>query len=364
MSAGKLWDIFCKVIDNYGDLGVSWRLASGLAVRGQRVRLWVDEPGALQWMAPQGATGVEVRHWTTPLAIGDLRVGEVLVEAFGCQIAPEFIAAYADQSSLGGHKQVWINVEYLSAQAWAGRCHGLPSPVMDAPGADLKRHYFFPGFDARTGGLLREPDLCARQARFDRNAWLARHGIDWRGEQLVCLFCYEPQALGELLRQLAASASPTRLLVTAGRASAAVKSCINEQSAMQPSWNKRNALSFSYLPNLTQVEFDHLLWACDVNFVRGEDSLVRALWAGRAFIWHIYPQSDQAHRDKLEAWLDLINAPASLREFHRVWNALSPRPLPALDPGAWQATAALARAGQLAQDDLVTRLLGFVEKSN
>ncbi len=364
MGAGKLWDIFCKVIDNYGDVGVSWRLARGLAARAQTVRLWLDDPGALQWMAPHGADGVEVRHWSNPLAIEDLRVGEVLVETFGCQIATEFIAAYALQSSLRSHKQVWVNVEYLTAQAYAGRCHGLPSPVMDPTGGALKRHYFYPGFDATTGGLLREPDLCARQDRFDRSAWLVQQGIDWHGERLISMFCYEPRALGELLRQLAASASPTRLLVTAGRASAAVTTCINEQNTLQPLWNNRNALLFSYLPNLTQVDFDHLLWACDVNFVRGEDSLVRALWAGPAFVWHIYPQSDEAHRDKLLAWLDRIKASASLRQFHLVWNAMSDSPLPAIEPAAWEPTFAVARAQQLAQDDLVTKLLSFVAKSN
>ena len=38
------WDIFCTVIDNYGDIGICWRLARQLRVDdGQRVRLWVDD---------------------------------------------------------------------------------------------------------------------------------------------------------------------------------------------------------------------------------------------------------------------------------------------------------------------------------
>ena len=80
----------------------------------------------------------------------------------------------------------------------------------------------------------------------------------------------------------------------------------------------------SYLPALTQIDYDHLLWACDLNFVRGEDSLVRALWAGRPFIWHIYPQDDGAHAAKLEAFLDWLQAPDSLRQFHRAGTAPAP----------------------------------------
>ncbi len=37
-------DIFCAVVDNYGDIGVCWRLARQLAhEHGMTVRLWVDD---------------------------------------------------------------------------------------------------------------------------------------------------------------------------------------------------------------------------------------------------------------------------------------------------------------------------------
>jgi uncharacterized repeat protein (TIGR03837 family) len=57
------------------------------------------------------------------------------------------------------------------------------------------------------------------------------------------------------------------------------------------------------IPFLPQDRYDQLLWACDVNFVRGEDSFVRAQWAGRPFVWHIYPQDEGAHWVKLAAFL-------------------------------------------------------------
>ena len=82
---------------------------------------------------------------------------------------------------------------------------------------------------------------------------------------------------------------------------------------------------------LQQPDFDHLLWAGDLNFVRGEDSLVRALWAGAPFVWQIYPQDDGAHHVKLEAFLDWLGAPPSLRQFHRSWNGFGSAALPALD---------------------------------
>jgi len=64
------WDLFCRVIDNFGDIGVCWRLAADLAGRGEAVRLWTDDAGALAWMAPQGAPGVQVCAWPADGADG------------------------------------------------------------------------------------------------------------------------------------------------------------------------------------------------------------------------------------------------------------------------------------------------------
>ncbi|MFC5522448.1 elongation factor P maturation arginine rhamnosyltransferase EarP [Polaromonas jejuensis] len=376
MAAVRVWDIFCKVIDNFGDIGVCWRLAADLAGRGQQVRLWVDDASALGWMAPAGCEGVRVLPWTGPLdlvAAGlEQQAPDVMVEAFGCEIAPEFIAFCARKEWAAGIKPVWINLEYLSAEPYVERCHAMPSPVMSGPAAGWTKWFFYPGFTAATGGLLREPGLAGRQARFDRAGWLAAQHIPWNGEKLVSLFCYEPAALSELLAQWAAhglDGEPVRLLVAAGRAEKAVKAVLNNEKGLQPLLDGRKQLSISYLNLLTQQEFDHLLWACDLNFVRGEDSVLRALWAGKPFVWHIYPQEDEAHLAKLQAFLDMLDAPPSLRVFHTRWNtgpapapAPEPSPATALDLAAWQACALAARSRLMAQDDLSTRLLGFVAK--
>ena len=377
-----LWDIFCQVVDNHGDLGVCWRLSRELAARGQQVRLWLDDARALAWMAP-GATegavpGVRVLPWARPIApdlLASLPRADVWVEAFGCEIPPEFIAASARQTGDKGQNglkpPVWLNLEYLSAEAYVERMHALPSPVLRGPAAGWTKWFFYPGFTPRTGGLLREADLPARLAAFDRAAWLRAQGIDWRGEQVMSLFCYEPATLPALLRQLVTADAPTRLLVTAGRASAAVQHTIAHEIGLQRLLHERQQLSISYLPHLPQTGYDELLWACDWNFVRGEDSLVRALWAGRPFVWQIYPQpEDDAHHAKLHAFLDWLQAPPSLRRFHDAWNdvhpaghAAPPLLLPdAAHGAAWQAAAHAARTRLLAQPSLAEQLIGFVQE--
>ncbi len=407
MQTMRTWDIFCKVIDNFGDVGVCWRLACNLAARGLPVRLWVDDASALGWIAPDGASGVQVRAWTaqSPQPGVDLP-GEVVIEAFGCDVdaawiaslnTPEFIAAPAIKhmanGQLGikntaskGEPPVWINLEYLSAEAFAQRSHGLPSPVMSGPAAGMRKWFYYPGFSPSSGGLLREDGLLARQAKFKPRDWLNQIGLgDVQGhsgnsngrvdEQTISLFCYEPQALKPWLEQLARGPQRTRLLVTHGRAAAAVRAGLSSlplsasvsQIALQPNKILREQLSVSehlsihYLSALTQGDYDHLLWSCQLNCVRGEDSLVRALWAAQPFVWHIYPQDDGAHAAKLDAFLDWLQAPADLRLFHHVWNGLSALPLPALDLPAWGAVAHAARQRLLAQSDAVTQLIAFAD---
>lgn len=370
--ATLLWDVFCRVIDNFGDIGVCWRLSADLAARGHTVRLWVDDASALTWMAPGALEdqwpGITVQPWSTSedaAALSTLPPADVWVEGFGCEIAPEFIAAYAHSTRATGTNNfkspIWINLEYLSAEAYVLRCHGLPSPVMHGPAAGWTKHFFYPGFTPGTGGLLREPDLLTRQQAFAQAGakaqWLADQGVDWRGERLVSLFCYEPPALADLLAQL--DTEPTRLLVADGRASDAVRTVQSRRVADgQPDWAQ---LSIHHLPRLTQSDFDHLLWACDLNCVRGEDSLVRALWAGKPLVWHIYPQDDAAHVAKLDAFLDWLGADASLRTFHHAWNGPDAA-LPLIDLKPWADTVRQAHEKLLRMDDLTTQLLGFIAK--
>jgi uncharacterized repeat protein (TIGR03837 family) len=371
------WDIFCKVIDNFGDIGICWRLAADLAGRGQRVRLWVDDCSALAWMAPGGCHDVQVLPWTESIDVSclDSTPCDVLVEAFGCEIAPEFIAdcfrIHCAKGQKDTSKPLWINLEYLSAEPYVARNHGLTSLVSSGPTAGWHKVFYYPGFTAGTGGLLREPDLLERQSVFDRGAWLKQQGIEWHGETLVFLFCYEPFALAQLLEGLAQrgiNGKPVRLLVAAGRAANAVKALKTaknrHQIDLQPNEYGCKQLLISYLPQLTQIDFDHLLWASDINFVRGEDSIVRAIWAGKPFVWQIYPQDDGAHGPKLEAFLDVLAAPPSMGAFHRVWNGLAEQTLQSLDDlHDWQQTALNLRRRQAQQNDLTTGLVEFALKN-
>lgn len=373
-AAPLIWDVFCRVIDNHGDLGVCWRLARELAARGHGVRLWVDDAGALAWMAPgalQGACpGVQVLPWGEPFdagALGGLTRSDVWIEAFGCELPKAFVA----HGVRAGTAPVWINLEYLSAEDWVGGCHGLPSPHPSLP---LRKHFFFPGFRDNTGGVLGEADVSAR-----REAQLADPAAGWAalgltpplaGELTVSLFCYGGERVDAWLDALLAHGEPVRVLVPDGRGAAEAAHWCGQWLA--PGWQgQRGAVRVQGLPFVEQREYDRLLWLCDLNLVRGEDSFVRAQWAARPFVWHIYPQDDCAHLDKLRAFLALYAAElpaasaAALTDFWLAWNhgvGIEPAWRALLAERAALAEHARRWAAQLAQrDTLAVNLARFCE---
>lgn len=323
-------DLFCRVVDNFGDVGVCWRLARCLARdHGWRVRLWVDEPAALTRIKPHGADepGIELRHW----ADGEWRQclpARCVIEAFACDLPPEFVSAMAAMDA----PPRWINLEYLSAEAWVESCHGLPSRD---PVTGLPKHVFFPGFTARTGGLLRERDLFARRDAWRRDAaararWLARLGMTVDESALqVSLFAYESASIATLIDGLAARARAAQLWVPEGRALAAASVALAQ--AIEPGDKVvRGALQLHALPFMDQDDYDALLWHCDLNIVRGEDSFVRAQWAARPMLWHIYQQDGDTHLVKLDAFLARYTegldpaAAQRLRTLHLGWNGATP----------------------------------------
>lgn len=333
-SAPLSWDIFCNVIDNYGDIGVAWRLARRLAHDfGHDVRLWVDDLASFARIAPlldlaatrQVLDGITICHWQGDSGFAGYRPAQVVIEAFGCRL-PEAVEQAMASAPVA---PVWINLEYLSAEDWVAGCHGMASPHPRLP---LTKYFFFPGFSDNTGGLLCEDGLIATRQRWQQDP-LAQRAFwqmfdipekqpeQWR----VSLFAYENPAARELLAYWTQSAMPVHCMVPEGKVLGDVEAVLGRPLAAGQHVS-RGALTVHVLPMTDQDSYDLTLWSCDINFVRGEDSFVRAQWAGRPFIWHIYPQEDAAHTVKLDAFLSHYGAgldeatATALKAASHAWN--------------------------------------------
>lgn len=389
--------LFCKVVDNYGDIGICWRLARQLQQEhGIAVTLWVDDMQTLQRICPdvvinaevQQLAGVTVRHWCSQ--DGNFSVGEVadiVIEFFACDIPPAYIAAMAECNP----HPVWLNLEGLSAEEWVEGCHTLSSPQSRS---SLTKHFFFPGFTSKTGGLLREASLEEQRRKFQSDpaamtAFLAQLGVT-PAEMValkVSLFCYPHAPVAALLEAWQSGATAITCLVSAGVAVEAIEAFLGQEATAGVA-RTRGALTVRVVPFVPQPDYDQLLWACDLNFVRGEDSFVRAQWAGQPFIWHIYPQDENLHHKKLRAFLQRYsskysakysaNDPANdsadieiLTTFSLCWNGAEPEKMNGQPdwPALWSQFQAdmpeITRRSvdwheqMLANGDLATNLLKF-----
>ena len=310
------WDIFCSVVDNYGDIGVTWRLARQLVVEhGCEVRLWVDDLRAFERMCPdidvqvsqQWQEGVEVRHWPTEWP--GAHSADVVIAAFACQLP----LAYMDSMAECDRPPLWMNLDYLSAEDWVVGCHCLPSVKFKG----VQKYFFFPGFRPGTGGLLREAGLLERRQAFQQDdiaqqQFLQTLGVfPAAGARLMSLFAYENPGLVGWLDVLAADRHETHLLVPEGRILGDMQRWLGVGSLAAGDIQMRGALTVQVIAFVRQEQYDQLLWCCAFNAVRGEDSFVRAQWAGRPLLWHIYRQDEDIHLDKLDAFLALYTAALS-----------------------------------------------------
>lgn len=308
MSAPLSIDLFCKVVDNYGDIGVCWRLARQLASEHTiKLRLIVDDLPVFHKIdaridpqkAQQNIAGIEVLHWNeVVLSQHYTSAGDAVIEAFACTL-PDLVIEKMKQT-----RPVWIDFEYLTAESWIDDCHARPSPH---PSTGLMKSLFFPGFVTQSGGLIREAGLLVERDAFQSDlaaqaAWRELAGLPAREEGIldVSLFCYPGLPLSRF--------DGVRVFVPEGVA---------------PGLEGENISRFKFLPSR---DYDRLLWTCDLNFVRGEDSWVRAIWAGKPFIWQIYKQEENAHLVKLQAFLDRYmkdldpGVAESLAQIHAMWN--------------------------------------------
>lgn len=377
MRAPLHWDLVCRVVDNFGDAGVAWRLARQLVhEHGQRATLWIDDFAPLARLVPSidptrpaTAEGVEVRRgagsdpWTP---------GDVVVDAFGGGLP----ASWIDAMATAAHAPAWVVLEYLSAEAWVDGAHLKASPE---PRTGLARHYWCPGFTPATGGLLREADLLARRDAFraERGAAGAtlsalRVAVPPRA-RVVLLFCYPAPALLDLFDMWSRSDDPVVVLVPEGVAPEATERWCAGGMPRPGAPAVRGALRLASIPFVPQRDFDALLWSCDLALVRGEDSFVRAQWAALPFAWHAYPQEGGAHLAKVDAFHDAFlrgapeEAARALRNFAKALNRTDGSALAA----AWGAfdrsrsalrTHAAAWSDRLAaRPDLASELVHWVE---
>lgn len=324
--------VFCRVIDNFGDVGVSWRLCQGLLCEANwPIVLWIDDLDALQTLVPetklnqniQQIKGIWVVHWI------DERVDEFLpiitarhepswvIETFACDL-PEAILP-----TMKTHTQLWLNLEYLTAENWAKDMHMMPS----LQGNGLSKYFYFLGFDDKSGGLIREQDYEAQKKAFETHQYqIFRESLGLPAEKnglSVFMFAYENPCFAHWFTSWHDTHCQMELLISSECIWQSLSQVSGIRHEQYIQWGQIKAYR---LPMVAQAQFDALLWLADLLLVRGEESFVRAQLAGKPFLWHIYQQEDYVHLDKLHAfWQPIAHqmTPELAQAFTAISNGLN-----------------------------------------
>ncbi|WP_297488027.1 elongation factor P maturation arginine rhamnosyltransferase EarP, partial [uncultured Cetobacterium sp.] len=167
----KSLDIFCEIIDNYGDIGVVYRLAKemkklykdNIEIRVILNRL--DEFKKLnkrvediQCQEIDGIIYITEEFLTKNICT--FSPANVIIEAFGCNVFQGYLEKAKEESSL------LLNLEYLSGEKWIEDIHGMES-LMGAK--KLKKFFFMPGFSEKSGGVMADSLFLERKHKVLKN---------------------------------------------------------------------------------------------------------------------------------------------------------------------------------------------------
>lgn len=306
----KTLDIFCEIIDNYGDIGVVYRTAKELQkiFPESKIRVFLNRLDEFKKINSQvidlPSQNIDGIEYITFDYLRDnankLLTAQVIIEAFGCQIPKEYMEIAYDNSEL------LINLEYLSAEDWIEDFHLQSSPLGRGK---LKKVFFMPGFTEKSGGVIADSNYLERIQRvlenkeFYEKKYLS--DIEDRENKIIgTLFSYEKN-FTPLLEDLKKLDKDVVILAMGEKTQDSLRKILKNFSIE----DFRNSLKYGkieirFLNFLNQEEYEELINIVDFNFVRGEDSFIRAVLTGKPYMWHIYCQEEYAHMDKIEGFLD------------------------------------------------------------
>ena len=279
-------DIFCEVIDNYGDVGVAYRLAREFKriYPNKKLRFFISQTEEINLI--KKSNDIEIIAYEDISKIEDS--ADLIIETFACEIPKKYMDKALKNSKL------IINLEYFSAENWVDDFHLQESFL----GGNLKKYFFIPGLSKKSGGILLDNEFLERKKKVEENRkhYLQKFEIKEEYDLIGSVFSYEKN-FDSLINELKKLDKKVLLLILSEKTQKNfIKYFDNSDN-----YDKIKAMK---LPFFTYDKYEELLSLCDFNLVRGEDSFVRALLLGKPFLWHIYPQKENTHIKKLNSFLE------------------------------------------------------------
>ncbi len=312
-------DVFCEIIDNFGDIGVVYRISKELKKIFQNVRIRIVLNRIEEFKAiNKKVKDVDYQEIDGLICVTEkyvkentesFGVSDVFIEAFGCNVPEEYVKAAKENSKL------WINLEYLSGEKWIEDFH-LCESLIDSK--TLKKIFFMPGFSEKSGGVIIDSGFLERMkfGKENRDEVFKKYfkDFDLKDKFIGTVFSYEKN-FENLLETLKNYEKETVLLLM-GEKTQKSFSEILKKNLTEDYGNivKYGKITMIYSDFFSQEEYEEIISASDFNFTRGEDSFVRGIILGKPFMWHIYLQEEKAHMDKIKAFTERFKESVEVSE--------------------------------------------------
>lgn len=302
-------DIFCEIIDNFGDIGVVYRISKELKKIFQNVRIRMVLNRLEEFKAiNKKVKDIDFQEIDGLICVTEKYVKEnaetfgtadVFIEAFGCNVPEEYIKRAKENSKL------WINLEYLSGEKWIEDFH-LCESLIDSK--TLKKIFYMPGFSEKSGGVIIDSGFLERKeyGKNNREEVLKKYfpNVDIKDKLIGTVFSYEKN-FDNLLEVLKDYERETLLILMGEKTQKSFSEIL--QKKLRENFGKiikYGKITMMYADFLSQEEYEEVISAADFNFTRGEDSFVRGILLEKPFMWHIYLQEEKAHMDKIKAFTE------------------------------------------------------------
>ena len=313
--------ILCKIIDNFGDIGVVYRLCRSLTDINSSIKLnlVVNDLEVFKKIAGeinpslgfQTYRGWNIFDWNNADACRKYfqkNIPAVILQTFQCGL-PDWLdeLIYGEDFSSSGKFCRILNIEYLTAEKWAEDFHLLRG---GSRSKNVRKYFFMPGFTGKTGGLILDKAfltaLTDKNYRKDLLKELTETVPLSEEEFRILVFSY-PKDFTFFFNAVSSFAERSRKKVHVYVASGAG---LESFKKTEKEFKEKN-FAADYLPYLSQEVWDAFLCSMDFLFIRGEDSFARAALTGIPFLWNIYQQDEEFQLVKLKAFHDLLNCPAT-----------------------------------------------------
>ncbi|MCR4580454.1 MAG: elongation factor P maturation arginine rhamnosyltransferase EarP [Treponema sp.] len=298
--------ILCKVVDNFGDIGVCYRLARqlkkiepsnhiSLIVQGldsfHNINNKIDETKSFQVV-----DDLEVYDWNAndfcfeKFSENDGEKLAIILECFQCG-RPEWMEEILFEKKLERTVHI-IMIDYLTAEKYAEDFHCLKSLTRSAK---VQKVNFMPGFTSKTGGLIID------------DGWEALPERNEHGPLLFFMYDNEWLPLANAIRDTGKS-----VLIGQGKG----------RDSFIDACSRSGLRDLEILPFMNQNQWDLMMKSTSALFIRGEESLSRACLSGIPFVWQAYPQTEEYQLVKMEALLQAMKGFFDSEDFdflYKLW---------------------------------------------